>query len=136
MKHKFYIVLLACIVNFSTLSCKKEQVVPPGYQRNGTGASGNNNNSSQPPNLVANSWKSNQNGIWVHNFKNILSVNDAKNVKVYLLRDGAEIPINQFYLFYEWYIMGNFHHNRCGYKLSLQWCNLPFTYLDIKVVTE
>src|SRR5688572_32295632 len=94
MKHKLYIVLLACIVNLSTLSCKKEQVAPSGYQGNGTGTNGDNNNSSQPTNLVANNWKSNQNGIWVHNFQNILSVNDAKDVKVYLLKDGVEIPIN------------------------------------------
>ena len=134
MKQNLFIVLLGFIVCFSTYSCKKEQVGPSGFQ--GSGSSNSDNiDPKQPIYLTANNWKMEQQGIYVHTFKNIMNANDVNKVRVYLSTNGVDTLINQFIDYNGGILWAIF--NTTDVKINFRSSGgIPFSSLSIKVAFE
>jgi hypothetical protein len=133
MKLIFKLVLLVNIICLGTTSCTKEQISSPD-----TSSVGNNTNSyvsPEPLNLVANDWQQDQNGLYVHTFYNILSPATGYKINVYLLAYGQELSLNRFILFMGGQLWATYSTTDIKIFFRISGA-LPFTSLNIKVVTE
>ena len=130
MKLRFYLVLLTNIVGLSTTSCTKEQISSSGPEGNNTGYG-----SPQTIKLIANNWQQGQNGSYIHTFYNILSLDSGNAVKVYLLTNGQEVPINHFIPFMGGQLSASYTTTDVKIVFNISG-KLPFTFLNIKLVIE
>ena len=139
MKYRFYIVLLACIVSFSTFSCKKEQVNPQGNTGNGDtsgNSNGNSNMLTESFSFFADNWQLNPDGIYVHTFQSRINADDVSRARAYIPVDGHYmLPINTPVGFSNGTIWATF--STTDVKVNFR-CSeaLPFTSLKIVVRFE
>ena len=134
MKHNFFTVLLAGIITFSTFSCKKEQVNPPGNPGNGN-TNGNTNTQLESLYFVANNWKLNPDGIYVHTFQTTINANDVSKAKAYLSINGTYLLISPSIGYQNGTLWPTF--STTDVKINFRGSNsLPFTSLNIKVTFE
>ena len=81
---------------------------------------------------------SRRNGVFVNAFENVIPPGNASySVKVYLVTNGKDIPINPTYPVYEWRVVGDKYCNRCKTYITgaTHKCR-SISYLNIKVVIE
>ena len=141
MKYKCCIVLLACIISFSTFSCKKEQVNPQGNQGNGntsgnTNGNGNGNTQTESFSFLADNWQLNPDGIYVHTFQTTINADDVSRAKGYVpVDEHYMLPINRSIGFSNGTIWATF--STTDVKVNFR-CSgaLPFASLKILVRFE
>ena len=134
MKYKFYIVLLACVVGVGILSCKKEQVNPPGNPGNGN-TNGNTTTQLESLYFVANNWQLNPDGIYVHTFQTIMNANDVSRAKAYMSINGTYLLISPSIGYQNGTLWPTF--STTDVKINFRGSNsLPFTSLNIRVTFE
>ncbi len=138
MKYKFYILLLGCIISFSTFSCKKEQANPPGSQGSGNtsgNTNGNNNTELEPIYFVTNNWQLNPDGIYVHTFQTTINAKDVSRAKAYISINGTYLLISPSIGYQNGTLWPTF--STTDVKINFRGSNiLPFTSLNIKVTFE
>ena len=139
MKHMFYIVLLACIVSFSTFSCKKEQVNPQGNQGNGntrgnTNGNENGNTQTESFSFLADNWQLNPDGIYVHTFQTPINADDVSRAKAYIPVDGHYmLPINTSVGFSNGTIWATF--STADVKVNFR-CSEALPFASLKIVVR
>jgi len=134
MKHKFFIVLLTCIISFSTFSCKKEQVNSPGSPDTGN-SNGNTNTQLESLYFVANNWQLNPDGIYVHTFQTTMSANDVSRAKAYMSINGTYLLISPSIGYQNGTLWPTF--STTDVKINFRGSGvLPFTFLNIRVTFE
>ena len=134
MKYKFYIMILTCIISFSTISCKKNQVDPPGNPGNGN-TNGNTSTQLESLYFVANNWQLNPDGIYVHTFQTTLNAADVSRAKAYMSINGTYLLISPSIGYQNGTLWPTF--STTDVKINFRGSNsLPFTSLNIRVTFE
>jgi hypothetical protein len=134
MKYKFYIMILTCIISFSTISCKKNQVEPPGNPGNGN-TNGNTTTQLESLYFVANNWQLNPDGIYVHTFQTTLNAADVSRAKAYMSINGTYLLISPSIGYQNGTLWPTF--STTDVKINFRGSNsLPFTSLNIRVTFE
>jgi len=134
MKYKFYIMILTCIISFSTISCKKNQVDPPGNPGNGN-TNGNTTTQLESLYFVANNWQLNPDGIYVHTFQTTLNAADVSRAKAYMSINGTYLLISPSIGYQNGTLWPTF--STTDVKINFRGSNsLPFTSLNIRVTFE
>ena len=133
MKRIYYLVLLmSTITLFSMSSCTKDDLAPS--------VNGNVINTAPVPytiDLIASHWRKIETGVYTCPFLNIIPPGYRNNpeVKVYLLNAEKKIQINNPILF----MGGELSATTIATDVTINYRHygeLPFDYLDIKVVIE